>query len=161
MNIFFKVLTTSKRFQDTAGIARGAFRVLQGFQCTNSEGRSFPDKIEAKFSPNQNNKGQSEKTEAQPKEKDPSPEKITEKSKEEKKNELPLSNEENVKTKVVKDEKKGAILKNEEQVKEAEKAAAAVKEPEKRSAAKEPEKRPDVVMESDNAFGSNESKEKF
>jgi len=35
MNIFFKTLSTSKRFQDTAGIARGAFRVIQSFQLDN------------------------------------------------------------------------------------------------------------------------------
>lgn len=37
MNIFFKTLTTNKRFQDTAGIVRGAFRVLQGFQANQGE----------------------------------------------------------------------------------------------------------------------------
>ena len=37
MNIFFKTLSTNKRFQDTAGIVRGAFRVLQGFQANQGE----------------------------------------------------------------------------------------------------------------------------
>ena len=48
MNIFFKTLITSKKFQDTAGIIRGSFRILQGFQAYPS--KSLLDLENNKFS---------------------------------------------------------------------------------------------------------------